>query len=772
METIRLFFRRILWALFSLCLTGFFIGVLILIYLESRLPSIDTIKSVQVQIPLRVYTRDGQLIGSFGEKRRVPVTLDKIPQPLINAVLATEDQRFFDHSGVDLIGLTRAAVELIRTGTKSQGGSTITMQVARNFFLTRKKSYIRKLNEVLLALKIDRVLSKDKILELYLNKIYFGNRAYGVAAAAEAYYGKTLSDLTLPEMAMLAGLPKAPSALNPVINPTAAKERRNHVLERMLKLKYIDEATYKPALNTPLTASYHEPLVTVKAPYVAEMVRQMLFDRMGERAYTEGYKIYTTVDPQLQSFGNRALRNALINYDKRHGYRGVKINLLHTLKSKNLETWIPYLKKLHTISGLRPAVVLTSTNRTATAILSDGKQILIDWPGISWTGRGSANFLKTGDVIRVALQTDGTWRLAQVPRIEGAIVAVDPMDGAIKALSGGFNFASSNFNRATQALRQPGSSFKPFIYSAALEKGFTLASIINDAPIVINDPSLPTLWRPQNDSRKFYGPTRLRIALAYSRNLVSIRLLQTIGISYTVKFIQRFGFPENQLPKSLSLALGTGSATPLQMASGFAVFANGGYRVSPYIIDHIDDNHGKTVLMAKPRTACEDCTLQAPRAIPEENAFLMNSVLKDVIQIGTGRAAKILNRNDIAGKTGTSDDKKDAWFIGFNGDLSVACWVGYDQPRSSHEYGAQAALPMWIDFMRNALQDKPENSLDAPDGVSTVSINPNTGSQTADNQEGSIQEFAREEDLSHLSGPIYAPGSGGDAAVSDSEHLF
>ncbi len=780
MDFLNKFFRRLVWGCFSLGFTLIVLMVFGLLYLEMRLPSIDTIRNVQMQIPLRVYSSDNQLIAMFGEKRRIPVTLDQVPKPLIQAILATEDQRFFDHPGVDFMGLMRAAVEVVRTGTKSQGGSTITMQVARNFFLTRKKTYIRKLNEVLLALKIDRTLSKDKILELYLNKIYFGHRAYGVAAAAEVYFGKTLKELTLPEMAMLAGLPKAPSSLNPISNYNAALDRRNHVLERMLIENYISKQTYEIAIRAPLVASYHQPISTLKAPYAAEMVRQMMVERFGEDAYTHGYQVYTTIDSQLQTTANRALRNGLINYDMRHGYRGVKINLVRQFKTKDPAVWNKYLSKLHNINGLRPAVVLDSTAETITAMLNDKEKITIYWQNIAWTGYPSALAFKKGDVIRVALQTNGTWRLAQVPKAEAAIVAIDPNDGAIRAVTGGFYFSGSSFNRATQALRSPGSSFKPLIYSAALEKGYNLASVFNDAPLVIWDPAIPGFWRPQNDSRQFRGPTRLRSALARSVNLVSIRLLQAIGVGYGVRFAERFGFSKEQVPKALSVALGTGTATPLQMATAYAAFANGGYRISPYIIKEIKDSTGQSILLAKPLLACDVCEHRAPQIITSQNAYLMVSALQEVIKSGTGRAAQKLKRTDIAGKTGTSQDQNDAWFIGFNGDYVVATWLGFDQQRSTDEHGSQAALPMWIEFMDVALKGKPENTLAKPDGIITISIDPYTGAKVPDNLPGAITEYVREDDINRMTNHDYvtrtAPSNeGGNSSGSEpaeAEHLF
>ena len=672
------------WALLSLTLTGLFIVGCLYFYAFLGLPNVTQLQTVQLQRPLQIYTRDNKLIAEFGENLRVPVTLDKVPKMLINAVLATEDQRFFEHSGVDMISLLRASKELLMTGKKSQGASTITMQVARNFFLSSEKTYGRKINEILLALKIDSQLSKDKILELYLNKIFLGQRAYGVATAAQIYYGKSLQDLSLGQMAMIAGLPKAPSRDNPISNPAAAKKRRDHVLERMLEVGYIDTPTYKRALAEPVTAHYFGLRMELNAPYVAEMVRTEMLARYGDAAYTQGFKIYTTVDSRLQQTAQEQLTAGLLDYDKRHGYK----------------------------------------------------------------------------------------RVGQSPQAQGALVALNPNDGAVLALVGGFNYYASHFNRATQAWRQPGSGFKPFIYSAALEKGYTLASLINDAPIVIADYSEKGVWRPQNDNYQFLGPTRLRVGLAKSRNLVSIRLLQDIGIDDALDYAKRFGFDIDKQPHTLSLALGTGMVTPIQLASAYASFANGGYRTAPYVIDHIEDIAGKVVYQANPPVVIKDeqpgqpndaaltTHPAAPRIITAQNAFLMDSVMSDVIRMGTGQRARAMNRNDIAGKTGTTNDQMDAWFTGFNGDIVTTVWVGFDQPQSLFEYGAQAALPIWMKFMKVALQGKPENVLPQPPGIISVSIDPETGLLATPEQDDPISEFF----LSDHAPTEYAP-----APESDSE---
>nr|WP_238551332.1 penicillin-binding protein 1A [Legionella oakridgensis] len=692
------------------------------LYLESQLPNVDSLKSVQLQVPLRIYTQDGLLIQEYGEKKRIPLSYDEIPQTLVHAVLATEDQRFFDHPGVDIFGLGRAAIRMIKTGTKSQGGSTITMQVARNFFLNRKKTFLRKFNEILLAIKIDKELSKEKILELYLNKIYLGNRAYGVGAAAQVYYGKPLKELNLAQLAMIAGLPQAPSTQNPIINPLAAKKRRDHVLERLLEEKYITEEQYHDAINQPITARYHGSKVEVNAPYVAEMIRQSLYDHFGPDAYTKGYKVYTTITGSLQIVANQVVEENLLAYDRRHGYRGPVANI-GEVDPSSIDQLHALLTQYPVINDLEPAVILTVSEQEATATSRRGQSFTIPWQGLSWArpalkkgwvGKSptqAKQVVSAGDIVYVRYHND-MWQLSQIPQVESALVALNPQNGAIQALVGGFNFERSKFNRATQSGRQPGSSFKPFIYAAALNKGYTLATLVNDAPIVIDDPSQANLWRPHNDNRKFNGPTRLKEGLVRSRNMVSIRILDDIGIDYAIDFITHFGFHRENLPHALSLALGSLSVSPMDLTAAYAIFANGGFKVEPFLIDHITDNEGKILLQAKPLIACtEPCAdknidpdIMAPRVIPEDIAFLMNSALKGVIQQGTARAATILNRQDLAGKTGTTNDQVDAWFAGYYPELVVTTWVGYDTPHSLHEYAAALALPVWIDFMKAALK--------------------------------------------------------------------
>ncbi|NKB46991.1 MAG: PBP1A family penicillin-binding protein [Legionellales bacterium] len=756
MSWIKLFFRRGLWALLSLMLAFLVILALGYLYLNSQLPTVDTLREVQLQEPLRVYTRDGKLITTFGEKRRIPITIDEVPPQLIQAILATEDQRFYSHPGIDIYGLARAAIELAKTGEKVQGGSTITMQVARNFFLSNKKTYLRKVNEILLAIKIDRELSKDKILELYLNKIYLGNRAYGVAAAAKVYYGKPLSELTLAQLAMIAGLPKAPSAINPLANPKAAFKRRNHVLSRMLEEGYITQQQYNEAITEKISAIYHGPNIEVHAPYVGEMIRQALYSNFGEQAYTRGYHVYTTVDSRLQQIANATLQHGLIQYEQRHDYRGAETQLA-PLTTANRAATLKALQTLPTYHPVFPAIVTDIQAQSIQVMLANEQIITINWDGLAWARKRlpnghwdrkptqSSDIVKLGDVIRVYQTENHRWQLTQIPEIEGSLIALRPQDGAIQALVGGFSYQKSNFNRATQAKRQPGSSFKPFIYAAALAKGFTLATMINDAPIILDDPSLETQWRPQNHNRKFYGPTRLREGLIRSRNLVSIRLLEGIGIVDTIDFLAQLGFDAATLPRTLSLALGSLTATPMELTAGYAIIANGGYRITPYLIHQITDSQGEILLAAQPGTACKNCANPAPQVMDERVAYLISSALSDTITRGTGRAAQVLNRQDLAGKTGSTNDFFDAWFSGYNANLLTTIWLGFDQPKSLREYGSRAALPIWIDFMRHALFNQPHAPIPQPLGIDIAEIDPASGQLANPGQTDSIIEYFREE---------------------------
>lgn len=771
------FWRKGLWALMSLFFLLIVVGSLLYLYLQSQLPNVDSLKTVQLQVPLQVFSKDGLLIQEYGEKKRIPVTYAEIPPTLVHALIATEDQRFFEHPGVDVLGLGRAAVRMIKTGTKSQGGSTITMQVARNFFLTRKKTFLRKFNEIMLAIKIDRELDKEKILELYLNRIYLGNRAYGVGAAAMVYYGKSLNELSLSELAMLAGLPQAPSTQNPIANPVAAKKRRDHVLERLLEENYITKEAYQQAINEPVTAKYHGTNIEVSAPYVAEMIRQSLYDNFGPDAYTNGYKVYTTIDGTLQNAANQVVEKNLIAYDHRHGYRGAVANIGEN-DSQSAPLRQKHLTKYPELNTLIPAIIIEVKQKQATAALQNGQTVILPWEGLSWArpalkkggwvGKSpvkAAQIVAVGDVVYVQ-STDQHWQLTQVPEAESALIALDPKNGAIRSLVGGFNFQKSKFNRATQSSRQPGSSFKPFVYAAALNNGYNLATLINDAPIVVDDPSQPNLWRPHNVNLKFNGPTRLKQALVQSKNLVSIRILDDIGINYTVDFLSHFGFDKKTLPKGLSLALGSLSISPMDLTAAYAVFANGGFKVEPYLIDKITDIEGNILLQAKPTVVCNPCdknqidvSTLAPRVLPEDITYLMNSALKDVIQHGTATAARVLNRHDIAGKTGTTNDQVDSWFAGFNSNLVVTTWIGFDTPKSLHEYAAGLALPLWIDFMKTALKGKPESEVAQPDNVVTARIDPISGLLAKPNQENGIMEYFRDNEIPKEEDPTPMYGS-------------
>ena len=771
------------WTLF---ITGFFIVAAVTatyFYLEPKLPSTESLKDVQFQVPLRVFSRDKKLIAEFGEKRRIPLGYEELPEQLVQAFLAAEDNRFFEHPGVDYQGIVRAAVQLLLTGEKKQGGSTITMQVARNFFLTREKTYIRKLNEIFLALRIETELSKEKILELYLNKIYMGQRSYGVGAAAQVYYGKSVKELNLAQTAMIAGLPKAPSANNPVTDPARALERRNYVLGQMKRLSYISEAEYHQATLEPVTARIHAANIEVEAPYAAEMVRSDMFERFGENAYTDGYSVYTTINSRLQAAANSALRNTLQAYDLRHGYRGATQHF--DISGVNDDKELDLLLKDHSAVADLPAGIVTAVEeRTIEVYLGEGKRAVVDWKGLEWARayksesyqgpapRRASEIVKIGDLVRVreeSSEKEPYLRLAQIPAVEGALVSVDPDDGALISLVGGYDFYASKFNRVTQALRQPGSGFKPFIYSAALEAGFTPASLINDAPVVFEDSSLEGAWRPENYSGKFFGPTRLREALTKSRNLVSIRLLRSMGMAHALKYAERFGFDSEKLPHNLSLALGSASVTPLQMASAYAILANGGYRVDTYLIEQIEDVHNNSLYKAAPPRVCNTCEYRgtdavgdkdgvekvkvpdviAPRVISAQNHYLLISMMQDVIRRGTATKARSLGRDDLAGKTGTTNEQKDAWFNGFNRSHVAVTWVGFDsaKPLGRGEVGGRAALPAWIEYMKVALDGVAEQPLVMPPGIITVRIDPATGKRARADQPGTIFEVFRTGDV-------------------------
>jgi penicillin-binding protein 1A len=750
-------------------------------YLHPSLPDVTTIKDIRLRVPLRIYSRDGKLIAQFGEERRIPLAFDAIPNQLINAVLAAEDDNFFQHGGVDYPGLIRATARHLMSGEKSEGGSTITMQLARGLFLSPEKSYRRKLIEIFTTFRIEQELTKQEILALYLNKMFLGQRAYGVGAAAEVYFGKTVQQLALPEIALIAGTFRLPSRDNPVANADLARQRRAYVLRRMREKEFITQDQYDIALNAPVESRLHGPAVEVDAPYVAEMARVELFNRLGAEAYTAGYEAVTTLDSRLQGAAVRALRAALIEYDQRHGYRGPAGRVSLPSGARERE-YSQALEEYSPRGGLVPALVLSVDEKSAVAYTRANGRISLAWPAISWARaplpdgsvgpqlQRAADVLAPNDVIYVAQEVSGNWRMVQVPDVQGALVAVDPQDGAISALTGGFDYFASNYNRAVQARRQPGSAFKPFLYSAALEQGFTPASLINDAPLVIEDPTLEGSWRPQNVTREFRGPMRLREALVRSRNLVSIRIMHTLGPAYATQYIERFGFPEDSLPRNLSLALGTAAVSPLEMAGAYAIFANGGFRVEPYYLDRIISPDRKTLYEAQPRLACPDCEQTstavaigsgetegggeapirapstsdemrwgaetylkedrlAPAAISPQNDFLMTDMMSDVIRRGTATRALALKRGDLSGKTGTTNDRRDTWFCGFNAGLVATAWVGFDQERSlgPGEEGGRTALPMWVYFMAEALKGVPEQRRQAPPGLVSMRISADTG---------------------------------------------
>jgi len=833
-------------------LTIFLLGTLTMLglyaYLTPKLPDIEALKDVRLQVPLRVYTKNGELLAEFGKMKRSPLKYEEFPKKLIHAVLAAEDDRFFEHPGVDYKGILRASFELVKSGgEKRQGGSTITMQVARNFFLSREKTFVRKFNEIFLALKIESELTKEDILALYLNKIFLGNRAYGFAAASQVYYGKQLDELSLAETATLAGLPKAPSRYNPIVNPERAMERRTYVLRRMFELEFITQEELEYANAEQDDASVHGQDIAVEAPYVAEMVRSEMLKRFGNDAYTAGFEVYTTIEENLQHAANRSLRNALLEYDRRHGYRGIvqHIDLLESDDAQDLEQWELMLSEISSSGNLVPAIIFDMGENDAYAYTQDNRVVYLPWEHINWARRyiddntlgpalkNADDVLRVGDIVYVSngeadiesasadkdreKQIFACSWLAQIPSVSGALVSLNPQNGSINALIGGFDYFQSKFNRVTQAERQPGSSFKPFIYAAAIDKGYTAASIINDAPVVFDAPGLEDTWRPENYSGKIYGETRLRQALVKSRNLVSIRLLRDIGIGYAVRYARRFGFEKAKLPRDLSLALGSGTLTPLELATGYSIFANGGYRISPYFIDYIKGPDGTVIEISNPLKVCAECLkedelaqeksttdsetpeddaskeelqpvvlpeqqeslqaflvsndkeltledsikrelqftegppaiLPAPRIISPQTSFIMNSMMRDVIRMGTGVRARQLGRNDLAGKTGTTNDQRDAWFSGFNNDMVTIAWVGFDQPipLGHRETGARAALPMWMSYMSVALKGKTETPLVQPPGIVSVRINEKTGKPTAAGDPEAIFEYFLEDQV-------------------------
>lgn len=772
-------------------------------YVEGELPDVATMKDIRLQVPMQVYSADNELIAQYGEKRRIPLPLAEIPPLMIKAFIATEDSRFYDHHGIDPIGIFRAITVMASSGHASQGASTITQQLARNFYLSPEKTLMRKVKEAFLAIRIEQIFTKDEIMELYLNKIYLGNRAYGVGAAAYVYFGKTVDELTLSEIAMIAGLPKAPSTFNPLYSYDRAVNRRNVVLSRMFEEKYITQDQYEQAKNEKIVASYHAPKIDFSAPYLAEMARQTLFDKYGEDAYTDGYKVYTTVIRKDQEAATTAVRNNLIDYDTRHGYRGPA----EVLWKQNETAWtaeqiVEKLKKMPVYGPLMPAVVTSATASEAQVMLADGSQIPITMTGVRWarkfisdTQQGAAPravnaVMQVGEQIWVRKVKDNWW-LGQVPDVNAAFVALNPNDGAIIALVGGFDFNMSEFNRVTQSLRQVGSNIKPFLYTAAMDKGLTLSSLLNDVPISRWDAGAGSDWRPKNSPPRYDGPIRLRQGLGQSKNVVMVRAMRAMGVDYAADYLTRFGFPAENINRTEALALGAPSFTPMQMVRGYAVMVNGGYLIDPYYISKIENHNDEVIFEANPKIACPDCTdipviygdtertiaskgiddesteevtqsgddaviqeptmelttasnlggnsgdQYAPHVINTPLAFLIRDAMMTNIYgepgwSGTGwRAARDLGgRRDIGGKTGTTNSSKDAWFSGYGPDVVASAWMGFDDNRRTlgrGEAGAKSAQPMWDDFMKSILDGVPVKTMKPPKGVISVSIDSRTG---------------------------------------------
>ena len=810
--------RPLRWILLGLAALGLVaaIGAAILVAsLSSRLPDVQGLRDIELQEPMYVYAADGRLMGLFGEMRRYPVDIEDVPQRVRQAFIAAEDASFYEHQGIDFKGVARAVWLIAKTGSKEgvPGGSTITQQVARQFFLSPEVSYTRKLSEMLLALKMERELSKDEIFELYLNKSFFGNRAYGVAAAAEFYYGKTLDQLSLDEAATLAGIPKFPSTGNPLSNPERARIRRdNYILPRMAELGFVSRADADAARAVPMHAAPHEREIEVYAPYVAELVRQQMIERFGGDVLSKGYHVTTTIDPALQAAADKAVIDGLRVYDHRHGWRKPddKVEIPEGADSAAIAALI---RQRPTQGGQRAAVVTGNGGGKLEVVLADGTVLELSGKAIAWTGKSASALAQRGDVVRVrqleaAKQGDAPqWVLDQLPRAQAALVSMDADTGALRALVGGFSFAGNKFNRATQARRQPGSSFKPFVYAAALERGFNPASIVLDAPVVFKD-RRGKMWRPQNDSGNFAGPMRIREALVQSRNLVSVRLLDAIGVQYARRYISHFGFEEASLPPNLSMSLGTASLTPLSVARGYAAFANGGFLIEPWLIASVRDRDGKDVFRENPATACPSCAVAAipgqaagpakpqakvagfdlsptapaaapaaaadpkvpagdvakapvarpidpnmvvaPRAIDPRVAWQLQSMMRDVVKRGTATQARSLGREDVGGKTGSTNEHRDAWFSGFGGNVVTTVWVGRDDFRSLgyREYGGKAALPIWIGYMEAALKDQPERLPDPPDGMVKVGVS--AGGRLLPGGSGGITEWVKVEDLQRM----------------------
>ena len=803
--------RWLLLGAIAVCLAGG-VALGIMVYaVSARLPDVQSLRSIELQEPMYVYARDGRLIGLFGEMRRYPVEIGKVPPRVKQAFLAAEDANFYEHHGIDVKGVLRAVWLLAKTGGQERvaGGSTITQQVAKQFFLSSEYSFRRKFAEMLLAMKMERELDKDEIFELYLNKSFFGNRAYGVAAAAEFYYGKPLDQLSLDEAATLAGIPKFPSSGNPISNPERARIRRdNYILPRMAELGFVSRAEADAARRAPMHAKPHEREIEVYAPYVAEMVRQQMVERFGGDVLNKGYHVTTTIDPTLQAAADRAVVDGLRVYDHRHGWRKPD-QTVQIPDGADAAAIGQLLRAIPAQNDLLPAVVTDNAGGRLAVVLRDGSELALSGTAISWTCKQAAALAKRGDVVRVRRlpapadkpEAPPRWEIDQIPRAQVALVSLDADNGALRALVGGYSFAGNKFNRATQARRQPGSSFKPFLYAAAFERGFNPASIVLDAPVVFKD-RRGKEWRPQNDSGNFAGPMRVREALVQSRNLVSVRLLDTIGVEYARRYISHFGFDEASLPPNLSMSLGTASLTPLSVARGYGAFANGGFLVTPWVIDSVRDRDGKEIFKEAAPVACPSCAvaavpgqavatpattrvdgfdlgpagaapsaatsskpaaqpaaapqpvdpdvLVAPRAIDPRVAWQLQSMMRDVVKRGTATAARVLNREDVGGKTGSTNDHRDAWFSGFGGPFVTTVWVGRDDFRSLgyREYGGKAALPIWISYMQAALKDQPERLPDPPAGMVKVSVSP--GGRLLPGGDGGIVEWVKAEDLQRM----------------------
>jgi penicillin-binding protein 1A len=758
------------WWAFPLLLvvSTFLIGVILVTFaaviVYPTLPSLEVLTDYQPKIPLRVYSAEGALLGEFGEERRAFVSISNVPKPMVSAILAAEDERFYHHRGVDYIGVGRAALSNFVSGGVRQGASTITMQVARNFFLTKERTLTRKFNEMLLAFKIEASLTKDEILQLYVNQIYLGQRAYGFAVASQIYFGKPLEKLTLAEYAMLAGLPKAPSSFNPIANPKRAQLRQHYVLRRMRDLGMISEAEHAEAEAQPIVVKRGANDFAVHAEHFAEMVRQAVYERYKDETYSRGIRVYTTLSARHQESAYRALRRGVHDYDRRHGYRGPEGHAEIPGKPGE-EALEEALQDSVDNDDLLVAVVTEASPKLVKAYRRGGETVQISDEGLRFAARMlgdkvSANQrIRRGAIIRIQKDEKGRWHITQLPTVESSLVSVDPRDGAIRALVGGFDFSRNQYNHVTQALRQPGSSFKPFIYSAALEKGFTTSTIINDAPLTFNAAQTGSEpWEPRNYDGKFEGPMRLRTALVKSKNLVSVRILQAIGPQYAQDYIKRFGFDPKLHPPYLTMALGAGNVTPMQMAQAYSVFANGGYRVPPYFIERIEDNRGNVLAQAKPQKAGEG----AERVIDPRNAFIMHSIMRDVVRMGTAGRAMRLGRGDLAGKTGTTNDFIDAWFCGFNPTLVAIAWIGFDQPQTlgRNETGGSAALPIWMGYMGFALKGVAEPAFTPPAGIISARISAETGTRAMEGEAGVVDYFYQEFPPPEAAPAMGFPGNG------------